>query len=140
MTLERTQDYRRVKKIADENPMQDGDTWNPVVSSEYIYLIEVEGEKDVGLWIFEPEENYFLMHACMGSKCRGRKAVESALDAIGWLFENTDVDAILAPIVKNFRHARIIAQRAGLKVYAENENLKAYIMTRQMYRRRERQV
>jgi len=114
--------------------MQDGAEWKPVISSNYIYLMEADQGKDLGVWIFEPEEDYFLMHACMGPNCRGAKAVKSARNAIRWLFKNTDADAILAPIAKSFRHASIIARRTGLRVHSENESGKAYIMTREMYR------
>lgn len=134
MTLERTQDYRRVKRVADANPMKDRDEWNLVISSRYIYLIENDGENDLGAWCFEPHEDRYLMHAAMGPDCRGRKAIDSGLDAIGWMFENSDIDAILAPVPKRLRHAQIIPQRAGLKVYDEDDSIRTYIMTRKMYR------
>ena len=100
MSLERTQDYRRVKRITDANPMADSPPWTLVISSDFIYLIETDGDKDLGLWVFEPEEDHYLMHSAMTPECRGRNAIESGLNAIGWLFENRDVNAILAPVPK----------------------------------------
>lgn len=140
MTLERTQDYRRVKRVTDANPMQDRDEWNLVISSRYIYLVENDGEKDVGVWCFEPHEDVYLMHTAMTKDCRGKKAIDSGLNAIGWLFENSEVDAILAPVPKRLRHAQIIPRRAGLKVYDDDGRIRTYIMTRDMYREKQERL
>lgn len=134
MTLERTKDYRRVKNITDQNPIDEQVEWQLVISSRYIYLVENDGEKDVGVWCFEPYEGRYLMHTAMTKDCRGKKAIDSGLNAIGWLFENSEVDAILAPVPKRLRHAQIIPRRGGLKVHHEDDRIRTYIMTRDMYR------
>jgi len=101
VTIERTFDYRRVMRLVD---------WQPVISREFVYLVESSQGQDLGLWSFHKDRGGLRIHADMGPKCRGRKAVESMKSAFSWVFENMDIKTIYAGIpIKNKPACRIAA-------------------------------
>lgn len=132
--IERTEDYRRVKRITAANPMSEDRPWHLTISSDLFYLIEVQDGQDVGVWCFEPDPDLgYLMHTAMTPACRGKAAVASGLDAIRWLYENTDATQIIAPVPVRLRHAQLIPRAAGLEYVGENEKMKYYKMTRDLF-------
>lgn len=139
--IERTEDYRRVKRITAANPMSRDNPWNLVVSSDYFYLLEVQNGQDVGVWCFEPDaEHGYLMHTAMTPECRGRDAVKSGLSAIRWLYENTDADQIIAPVPASLRHAQLIPRSAGLRFLGEKDGTKFHQMDRELFADLERKA
>lgn len=132
--IERTQDYRRVKRITAANPMSEDNPWQLTISIDFIYLIEVQGGEDVGVWCFEPDDECgYLMHTAMTPACRGKDAIKSGLDAIGWLYANTDADQIIAPVPARLRHAQLIPRNAGLEYMGAEGGIKFYKMTRDLF-------
>ena len=132
--ISHTTDYRRVKRITDANPMEADNPWRLTISREIYYLIEVqENCKDVGVWAFEPHDGGYCMHTAMTRDCRGRKAVRSGLDAIGWLFNHTVAQAVYAAIPEHLKHAHTIPIAAGLKPLGIRDNMRQYIMTRETF-------
>lgn len=134
MTIERTQDYRRVKRLLDTNPSE-GETYaDLIISHKVFYLIEVKNENDVGVWFFVPMDNgVYEMHGTMSSACRGKDAVDSGLDAIRWIYENTDADNIIAPVPIHLKHAQRIPRAAGLVYEGIKGDFKAYTMNRDLF-------
>lgn len=136
--IERVTDYRRVKKITDANPISSDNPWQILALDDVFYLVEVEDGEDLGVWCLEPETGMrshgrYLMHSAMGPRCKGKRAVESGLDAIGWLFEHTDADVVVAPVPAELRHARLIPLTAGLSPIGEHNGSKLYMMDREMH-------
>jgi len=136
--IEHCTDYRRVKRLADANPISEDKPWKLAIWRDVKYLIETDDDtgEDLGVWCFEPDdekENGFLMHAAMGPKCRGKRAVSSALDAISWLFDNTDACGIIAPINVKTRGACVIAISTGLKPMGEHGDMRRYYIDRSLY-------
>ena len=132
--IERTQDYRRVKRLAVENPMDEETPWDFSISRKVFYLIEVKDGKDVGVWAFEPEEHgVYSMHTAMSPDCRGKAAVVSGLSAIKWLYDNTKADKIIAPVPKRLKHAQRIPISAGLVYDGMQEDRKIYKMDRILF-------
>jgi hypothetical protein len=132
--IERTKDYRRVKRLALANPIDQDTPWDLIISSDVIYLIEVKDGVDVGVWCFEPKENgEYDMHTAMAPECRGKAAIESGLDAIRWFYENTDANKIIAPVPKNLKHAQRIPRAAGLVYEGVQGERKIYKMNRELF-------
>ena len=52
--IERSQDYRRIKRLSDWDDL--------IISDDCFYLIEDNGEKDLGIWIFHPHEDGLMCH------------------------------------------------------------------------------
>lgn len=103
--IERTFDYRIINRLA---------SWKVRISREVIYLLEKKGKEIQGVWTFEQYKDGLRIHADMGEGCRGRKAINSALDAFGWVFGNTPADAIYAGIPADNKPACQIAARSGM--------------------------
>ena len=132
MTIERTFDYRRVKKITDANPAG-GLAWQIIISRDYVYLIEVAKGSDVGVWCFEPNPDQarcYYLHAAMTYRCRGRYAIISGLNAIKWLFDANMADHVIAPVPVSLRHARVIPRAAGLAPMGFRDGNQLYWMDR----------
>lgn len=132
--IERTEDYRRVKRITEANPISADSPWDLIISRDFFYLIEVQDGKDVGVWCFEPDvtAGHFI-HTAMTPECRGKAAVNSALNAFAWMYENTDADQIIAPISIPLRHSQIIARSTGLDYIGNQDGNKLYKMTRDLF-------
>ena len=111
--ISRCSDYRLIKKIV---------PWNPVISSKIIYLTE----DNIGLWTFHKHIDGVKIHADMGIKCRGRKAVQSAKSAFKWIFENTSFKKIYAEIPKENKPACRIAAWSGMDFTGVNNNRRCY--------------
>lgn len=134
--IEHCKDFRRVKKLTDANPMKDHGPWRLSIARDIFYLVEVEDGKDIGAWAFEPYEDGYQMHAAMSDDCRGRKAVASGLDAIAWLFGNTDANAVYAGIPVELKHAHAIPRAAGLRFIGIKDDLRCYEMRRENFAKR----
>ena len=111
--IERTFDYRKVKKILGINPL---------ISNEIIYLLE----SNIGLWIFHKYLNGLMVHADMTPECRGKRAVESAKNAFKWVFQNTNTKIIYAGIPKKNKPACHSAVGSGMNFTHEDENKRYY--------------
>lgn len=134
MTIERTEDYRRVKRLVDANPIDQESEWKLTISRDVFYLIEVQDGEDVGVWCFDPTENGdYEMHAAMSKACRGKAAVTSGLDAIRWIYENTDANTIIAPVPEYLKYAQRIPIAAGLVYEGMKHGRKIYKMQRELF-------
>ncbi len=103
--IESTFDFRRVGRLAEEEP---------VISGDLYFLLEVENGKDIGLWTLHRCEGGLRIHADMSPDCRGKKAIASARSAFNWIFQNTKYDIIYAGIPTERKDACQIASRAGM--------------------------
>jgi RimJ/RimL family protein N-acetyltransferase len=109
--IERTFDYRIVNRFI---------SWKPVISSSFFYLLEKQGSEPIGLWTFHPHKDGVMIHADMGKKCRGQKAIESAKRCFDWIWANTAFDKIYAGIPQENKPACRVASLAGMR-YAGTE-------------------
>jgi len=145
--IERIFDYRRARKLADDNPAEGLGKWRLVISRDYYYLLETfqltrtGPPLDLGMWVFEPDDDVgpttYQMHAAMGPHCRGRRAIYSGLTAIEWMYDNTDCNEILASVPVHLRHAQRIPRAAGLEFVGVQDDIKLYRMTRDRFRNME---
>ncbi len=115
--ISRTFDYRRVKRLV---------SWPPIISREIIYLIEENNGDDIGLWSFHKHLVGVMIHADMTLKCRGKRAVESAVNAFKWIFDNTDNKIIYAKISVKKPAASYIALASGMKFTHKNNEDRFY--------------
>ena len=107
--IERITDYRIIKKVA---------PWQPIISSEVMYLMDEEND----LWVFHPHKDGLISHVEMSERCRGKEGIERCKEALAWAFENTDKDVIYAEIDSDNKPACHNAVRCGFKfMYEENE-------------------
>ncbi len=63
-----------------------------------------------------------MIHASMGSGCRGQKAAVSALRAFEWVFENTGSEAVFAAIPADLRHVCFLARHIGMEYIRTDED------------------
>ena len=81
--IERSRDYRRIKHMG---------AWdNLIISDDCYYLIESDGEKDLGIWLFHPHEDGLMVHVNFLKEYRGRTATQSAKDAFRWVLKNSNI-------------------------------------------------
>jgi len=131
--IERTTDLRRVKKLMDENPRADGVRVDLRIGRDVIYLIEKEYGKDLGVWCFEPNGSEYDIHAHMGVMCRGIVGKRSALDAIQWLYENTECSDIVATIPIALKHSQRLTVATGFDFVKQVLGFRYYKMTRHKF-------
>lgn len=115
--IERTMDYRRANRFIG---------WPLIISSTCYYLMETNGKEDLGLWAFHPHEDGLMIHADMGPKCRGRKAIDSAKEAFKWIWRNTPFRTIYAGIPFENKPACRIASWAGMRYAGFSETLRYF--------------
>lgn len=121
--IERCLSYRRIKKAG----LVD---WPLVISSRMFYLMELVDGQDIGIWSFEAHDKGMKIHANMGEKCRGRKAIESAKEAFQWIFKNTNTEFIYAEIPRFNKKACYVASWAGMKNLGIKDNSRLFKLTR----------
>lgn len=115
--ISRTFDYRRVKRLV---------SWQPIISEEFIYLVEASPKGDVGLWSFHKHLDGLMIHADMTLYCRGQRAIESAVNAFKWIFENTKNKIIYAEIDFETRDACYVAVQSGMRYTHSDDNNRFY--------------
>ncbi len=106
--IERSLSYRRIKKLTD---------WSLIVSSKYIYLVEVINGKDKGVWSFfaHSDDPSYTVHVDMQKDFRGKKVIESARRAFKWIFDNTKADFIKAEILESRKDVCYMANYFGMQ-------------------------
>ena len=119
--IERTLDYRRVKRLA---------PWPLVISSKVIYLIDRQDNEDVGLWTFHEFLDGFKIHADLGPKCRGKNAIQSIKESFKWIFNSFSVDTIYAEIPVKNKCACLIAAHSGMEFTEHKDNFRFYKLRR----------
>ena len=115
--IERTEDYRIVSRMV---------AFKVVISSKCFYLMEKKGKEIMGIWSFEPYKDGLRIHADMGPKCRGRRAIESAKDAFKWIWGNTPARTIYAGIPAKNKPACRVASLAGMRYAGFSETLRYF--------------
>jgi len=100
--IERTFDYRIVKKIAGEVP---------VISSQWIYLIDEDRES---VWAFEKYLDGLMIHVSALKIARGKKTVQSAKLVFKWL-EDKDFKNIYACIARELKHVCNFSIAIGMR-------------------------
>ena len=109
-------DYQRIKALYPKGMRM-------VESNKILYLIEKEGDNDLGLWALYRYKDGVVIHAQMGIKCRGKKALDSMKNAFKWVFSALKIDRIYAEIPKENKHACVMAVNSGMEfMNAENDN------------------
>lgn len=122
--IERSQDYRRIKRLTDEKL---------IVSREVYYLIVVASGVDVGVMLFHPYKNALLMHVDMTLACRGRLAANAYVEAMVWVFENTDAHVIYGEIPEENRPAQLMARKTGASFNGIEDGLRLYSIRREAF-------
>lgn len=97
-----------------------------IISSECFYLLETNGKEALGLWSLHKHQDGVMIHADMGPKCRGRKAIESFKSAVDWIFRNTNFTKIYAGIPKENRAACRMASLAGMRFTGLSAKFKCF--------------
>lgn len=119
--IERSKDFRRIHKVFD----------GPI-NIAGIYLIEVDGGKDSGAWGFYKIDDGYEVHVTLSSECRGHDAAQSAREAFGWMWGNTDTPAIYAAIPFDKKTVMMLANVVGFEfIYSNGEN-RCYKLERPM--------
>lgn len=113
--IERTFDYRIVKRITGINP---------VISSKYIYLIDGDY-----LWYLKPFKDGLLLSRCDATPCKGKEGKRSGKEVFTWVFENTDCKIIYGQIDKTNKPARYMASLVGMKKLFTEDNYIFYGIT-----------
>jgi len=113
--IERTFDYRVVKKMVD---------WNIIVSRDVLYLI-YDG---IGLFTLHEFEDGLMIHADMSKKCRGKIAIQGIKEAFNWLVENTGVRNIYAEIPEDNKPSWYMAKFCGMELTQTIDNFRCYKM------------
>ncbi len=118
--IERCTDFRLVRKFRLEDVC---------IDPGYFYLLERNNEKNEGIWFFHPLDDGLSIHANL--TIRGRRAKQSALDAIDWIFGHTSVNIIYAVIPSGRKDVRWLANSVGFTFYRMHESgNRIYILNR----------
>lgn len=131
--IEHTRDFRRVKRLVEAYPPEGYKPLGVGIGSDIYYLIEGE---DLGVWAFEPHQEGYLMHAAMGPDCRGQKALESGLCAIGWMFNNTDAETIIAATPVELKHTHVLPRYAGFRFVRVEDGMRCSVLTKEDFYRK----
>jgi len=115
--IERCTDYRRIKEFPE---------WTMCVTDKIYYLMDTRDGIDLGLWTFHEAKGGAAMHASFGLGCTGKYIKNSAKDAIKWMFENTNYDAICAAIPNDKRPAQVMAVSVGMEFMYKDETKRYY--------------
>ena len=119
--IERTKDYRIVNRIV---------PWKVIISQKFFYLLEKAGDSIIGLWTLEPHEDGLRVHADLGEKCRGKKAIESLKFAFDWVFRYTQFKKIYARIPVENKPAWRVASMAGMHHIKSDNNHRWYQLSK----------
>jgi hypothetical protein len=119
--IERTLDYRIINRLV---------SWKVRISRECVYLLEKQKKEIQGVWSFEKYKDGVRIHADMGKKCRGRKAVDSAVNSFRWIFQHTPSEAIYAGIPTENKPACQIAVKSGMDFTGESDNIRWFKLRR----------
>lgn len=119
--IEHCRDFRRVKKVWDGKIS---------ISSAYYYLLEVKNGEDVGCWCFQPYGEELIIHVNLSLKCRGKAAAKSAVNAIKWIFDNTEYDVIHAYPPYDKKAAQRLAVFVGFEFMFEKNGNRCYKLER----------
>lgn len=111
--IERTFDYRKVKRIA---------SWQPIITSNVIYLLD----DDQDLWAFHEHLDGLMIHAELSINRRGKDAVNSAHRAFQWILNNTSTRKIYAVIPKIRKAACYMAAWSGMNFMYEDDRNRHY--------------
>ncbi len=104
MTIERTQEYRRIKRLAPH--------WELLVSDKVFYLVV---GADEGVIVFHScfDSPGMLMHVYLGQTCRGARAAQAYREAFEWMFDNTDETILRGRIPAYNYRAHVMAVHCG---------------------------
>ncbi len=111
--IERSSDYRRIKRFTEDY----------VISHEVLYLMERD-ETDLGVWTIHAWKDGAMMHANMGEGCRGKRARDSARDALRWVGENTDFTRVY--VKTGVKAAQAMAAAVGFEFLYPDGNERVY--------------
>lgn len=123
--IERTQDYRRIKRLSD---------WDLIVSDRIFYLVVVENNKDLGVLCFLPYNDGLITHASLGPECRGSKAANAYRDSFEWIFNNTNHEIICAEIPYDLRHVCFLARHVGMDFKGVDGPLRLYNIEKNVFK------
>ena len=116
--IQRTYDYREIKKVA---------PWNVVISANIIYLID----KGLGLWVIHKHKDGMMCHVEMSKNCRGSAAVAKCKEALQWVFnEFKEINTVYAEIPKENKPSCHNVVRVGFHFTHEANNKRYYEVKR----------
>lgn len=117
--IERTFDYRRVKRLAPH--------WDIYITPLCYYLIVSEDNVDKGAFYFVPYKDGFLVHTQFALAHRGKKALRSYKDSIAWIADNTSCKVLYGTIPSDNMGARILTRSMGVDFDGvDSEGLRMY--------------
>lgn len=102
----------------------DQDTWMPDISEGWLYASDEEGF--VGIYNVHPSNSTTLqIHPMIPPETRGRRAYESAVEVLDWIFTTTKYQKVVCEIPVIYRNVKLFAMSAGMK--EEGINRKSYL-------------
>lgn len=104
--IERTFDFRRVKRMAPE--------WRICISPECYYLIAVVDGDDVGAFYYHPFSDGTECHVNFIRGFRGKQCLDEYRKAIVWMADNTNCETLYGNIPTGNRGAIAMARNSGL--------------------------
>lgn len=114
--IERSQDYRRIKKL-----MQ----FEMMIGPDIYYLVEHDGE-DLGIWYAHPWRDGAALHVNMTEKCRGARARESGKAVLEWIWKNTPFRKVYGVLPTERCPAMIMAVLIGMKFLYSEQGHRVY--------------
>lgn len=122
--IERSQDYRRIKKLTDHKL---------VVSFETFYLIVTASGVDVGLICFQPFYYGLIMHVEFAKGFGGKFAADAYLEGMEWVFENTTYPIIYGEIPEENKPACLMARKTGASFDGIEDGLRLYSIRKEAF-------
>jgi len=89
--------------------------------SSFIFLHD-----EPGLFVLEPVQQYYGIHAAIYPEKRGLEAVKFAKNAFVWMFKHTKAEKVLARIDRKRPDVIAFARMAGMKKFSETNETVFY--------------
>ena len=120
--IERSKDFRRIKRIG---------CWDDLfITDDCHYLIENDGEKDLGVFLYHPCDDGIMAHINFQEGSRGSIAAESARNSFAWIFDNTSFNIIYALIPEEKKRVHMFACSVGFKFISCGDDGRRYSLER----------
>ena len=96
--------------------------WEPCMDERIIYVLVLDGEELLGMWVFHPTDYQIMMkvHTCLLPVGRGKRGYQAAKEMAEWFWKNTAAERLITDIPAFHPRAMRFAAAAGMVRFGVN--------------------